>query len=77
MDRMTDDLIKRIRNRSNDLPIDIEYALDELADEVERLRTTLEYYAYYLCEYNTDCKICGTLSEDVCGGCKARAALKK
>jgi len=37
----------------------------------------LSYYAEQFCEFGASNEGCGKFSEDVCSGCKARAALAK
>jgi hypothetical protein len=46
------------------------------AAEIARLRAALKWYADQFCEYDASFDGCGKLSDDICSGCKARAALQ-
>ena len=39
------DIVQRIRARSHDAHLDTEYMLDDAAEEIERLREALQFYA--------------------------------
>lgn len=56
----------QLSGKLRDVSSDLNYAID-----------ALRWYADQMCEHSTDYEGCGKLSDDDCGGCKARAFVSK